>query len=356
MDLSGYKHNICSRSPNKNLIPKNVMTFEQLDEFNAIYKWAKENFLRVEPTPSGGMPNNRKVKKKSRFFVSSANNKFEMVICCSLGEYRFLLQPAKPKDNSVSGQKACRAFYRLAEEMGIDISKYECSSDMGLKIKSQIESPHIELLFLGALKQVIPHMHHIDFRSSYASRIIEEYPEMEPLYRKIYELRKDDDGFYKHVMTNSIGAFQSKYCVNFHNRRSVKPYAFAKLSKIAINGTRRKVETMIHRLSAWGAVPVFTNTDGIWYYSKRGPYHGEGEGKDLKQWYNDHVECRMLISSVGAYQFVEGGVCHTVLRGISSLDKIKPDRSTWEFGDILKAQTQFKYVFDDNEGVKLIYG
>lgn len=356
MDLSAYEKRPLGKNVNKNLIPKNIMTFDRVEEFNAIYRWARENLRKVEPTPSGGMPNNYKVKRRSRFIVLEGNGKFEMVIVCSQGQFRFILQPAKGKDNTITGQKACREFYKVADKLKIDLSKYSLSSSQGKEVKETIVNPHIEVLTFAALRCAIPHVHHIDFRSSYASRIIENYPELRPLYEEIYKMRSEKDGLYKHVLTNSIGAFQSRHCVNYFDRRTVRPFQFAGLSRVAINGTRKKVDAMIERLRMAGMVPIMTNTDGIWYYSKNGPYHGDGEGKDLCQWHNDHIDTKFLMASVGAYQYIEDGVCHTVLRGISNLDKLKPNREEWEFGDILKAGRSYVYVLDEEKGVMLKNG
>ena len=50
MDLSNYKHIPFTVKPNKNLIPINDFNFNQVNEFNKIYKWAKRTLLRVSVT------------------------------------------------------------------------------------------------------------------------------------------------------------------------------------------------------------------------------------------------------------------------------------------------------------------
>ena len=197
----------------------------------------------------------------------------------------------------------------------------------------------------------LDHVYHIDFRSSYASRICEAYPEFKPMYTEIFAMRKDNNGKYKHILTNSIGAWQSPYCVDYKSGYLTSMYQFANLSKTAINGTRAKIIDMIGKLRAAKCTPLLTNTDGIWYYSKHGPYHDENEGDELCNWHNDHVDCKFLMISEGAYQYVENGVCHSVVRGLCSLDAAKPDRTEWEFGDILHLGDFFTYKFDDEKGV-----
>ena len=53
----------------------------------------------------------------------------------------------------------------------------------------------------------------------------------------------------------------------------------------------------------------------------------------------------------GAYQYVENGKCHTVVRGLCNLDAIEPDREKWNFGDILNIKNMFTYRFDEEKGV-----
>ena len=174
-------------------------------------------------------------------------------------------------------------------------------------------------------------------------------------YEEIYNLRKENNGYYKHVLTNSIGAWQSQYCVDYNTRRTVSPYKFAKLSRIAINGTRAKVEEMLAKLEKADMIPLLTNTDGIWYYSDHGAYHDENEGNKLGNWENDHNGCEFLMTGPGSYQFVENGVCESVVRGLCNLDAAEPDRTKWKFGDILNLEQVFTYKFNEDKGVYKTY-
>ena len=95
-------------------------------------------------------------------------------------------------------------------------------------------------------------------------------------------------------------------------------------------------------------IPVLTNVDGIWYYSNKGPYHDNEEGTELCQWKNDHLDCKFLMTSRGSYQYVENGVCKTVLRGTTNLDKVKK-REDWAFGDIRRLNGKAFYEFDEEK-------
>ena len=353
MNLEKYKHIDYIIKPNKNKIPVNRFTFEQLDEFNAIYQYAKANFKLVKHTPSQGISNKIGERLHERYFVAKGNQRFELVIICAEGCYRFLLQNKKQKGNEVMGQQACRSIYKWADSYNIDLSKYITNN--GLEEKKMIEKPHIQVLQKLALGKPLEHVYHVDFRSSYASRICEAYPELKPMYEDIFQHRKENNGFYKHVLTNSIGCWQSLYCVDYVTRHKTVPYQFANLSRIAINGTRAKIEDMIKKLKRKGMVPLLTNTDGIWYYSDKGPYHDKNEGENLCNWQNDHVDCTFLMTSEGRYQYVEDGVCTSVVRGLCNLDAVEPDREKWKFGDILRIKDMFTYKFDEVKGVVKTY-
>ena len=355
MKLQKYKHTEFSASINKNKIPVNHFTFEQLEEFNNIYQYCRKNFLKVNSTKSQGISTKITERFHERYFVVKGNQRFELVIICLEGCYRFLLQNKKKEDNTISGQQACRSIYKTADEFGIDFSKYACSAEKGIEIKKQIESPHIKVLMPTMLGLKVNNVYHMDFKSSYASRICEKYPELRDMYETIYSRRKENDGYYKHVLTNSIGAWQSQYCVDYKSRRTVSPYQFSMLAKVAINGTRAKIEEKIIKLKKKGCIPLLTNTDGIWYYSDKGPYHDSEEGNKIGQWENDHVNCQFLMTSSGAYQYVEDGVCHSVVRGLCNLDANEPDRTKWKFGDIKMMNNLLTYKFNEEIGVVKTY-
>lgn len=353
--LESYKHIKYSIKPNKNKIPKNCFTFDDLEEFNEIYLYAKTHYKRVKHTKSQGISNKREEKFYERYFIVKGNQRFELVIICYEGCYRFLLQNKKHQDNTISGQQACRELYKWCDNYNIDLTKYATDVDQGLIEKSRIEKPHIEILTdIKRFRQgeSIPHVYHMDFRSSYASRISEAIPELKPMYEDIFSHRKENNGYYKHVLTNSIGCWQSPYCVDYNNRRTVKPYEFAYLSKIAINGTRAKVEEKIAKLKEKGFIPLVSNTDGIWYYSPtHEAYHDNEEGDNLGNWQNDHKDCIFCMTSKGAYQFIENNKVTSVVRGICNLDAVEPDRSKWQFKDILRIKEVYAYKFDENIGV-----
>ncbi len=355
MNLEKYKHIKYQLKPNKNKIPINHFTFEDLDEFNSIYKYARDHYKLVKHTQSQGISTKINERLHERYFVVKGNQRFELVIICNSGCYRFLLQNKKKEDNEISGQEACKQIYKFADKYNIDFNRYSNDSDTGKDIKTEIESPHIQVLQKLMLDKVIHHVYHIDFKSSYASRICEAHPELKDMYTEIYSKRKENDGYYKHILTNSIGCWQSPYCVDYTTRYKSVPFQFANLAKTAINGTRAKIEEKIKQLKKKGMVPLLTNTDGIWYYSDHGAYHDSEEGNQLGNWENDHNDCDFLMVSVGAYQYLENGKCKSVVRGLCNLDLIEKDRSKWQFGDLLNLKNLFTFKFSEEVGVYKTY-
>ena len=262
----------------------------------------------------------------------------------------------KKETNTIHGTTAVRQIYKKAAELGIDLTKYACEPLEGRRIKDEIVNPHIEVLIKPLLRIPLKNVFHLDLKSSYASRIVEAYPELFELYDYMFQQRKIANEFYKHVLTNSIGCFQSVFCPDILIPRHSRPYQFAKLSKVAVNGTRDKVEYYINRLRDKGFVPLLSNTDGIWYHSRTGePYHDENEGLELGNWETDHKNCFFIMASVGAYQYIEDGVCYTVVRGKCNLDSVEPDRTKWQFGDVLKMKDIAAYTWDKEKGVVEIW-
>lgn len=349
MLLEKYKHSEPTLKPNKKLLKLNSLYLNDIDveEFNKIYQYCKKHYTEVKATQSKGISNKVEYRFKERFTVINGNQCFELIVNCLEGDYRFVLKNKPSKENTIKGRKACQELYKKSDEFGIDLNKYAQGSK---EIKEEIVSPHIQFLlnerFLG---KPLHNVHHLDLNSAYASKIVEEYEELRPMYEDLYNKRKENNGLYKHVLTNSIGCFQSEYCVDYNIRHKAKPYQFANLSKIAINGTRKEIENLLEELKKHGRTPVLTNTDGIWYIGEI--YHSKKEGLGLGQYKNDHTNCTLLVKSKGAYQYLENGKCHSVVRGTSNLD-ILHERDDWKFGEIMSQELKVeKYRFDKEIGV-----
>lgn len=231
----------------------------------------------------------------------------------------------------------------ICEELqkdGIDINNYANDPKEGKEIKESGAFPkYIIDMDVNICGKTFDNCHHIDFHSSFPSGLVNTHPEFRKTIERLYHLRKTDPE-RKLALNSFIGCRQSPH-EPWHRR-------WTKLAKDAIEDNNRRIREMDARLLANGDQVLGHNTDGIWY---TGPiYHGEGEGPELCQWRNDHVNCRFRAKSNGAYEFIEDGKYYPVIRGHTNLDRSKPDRNTWSWGDIFKL-SQRVYRFDDDEGI-----
>lgn len=356
-DLELYPHIEWERDVNKTLIPIVNFRFsnEGINEFNEIYSYCYKNFLYVEPTNSGAFPNGL-YKFNQRYMVVKSNTAYELVIACLKGCYRFILGNEVADDNTITGSQALRSLLKGAKKYNvIDLfERFEVDKEEGLKIKSEIKAPIITACG-GCIGKEFDNCHHLDFNSSYMSRLAEAYEQLRPLANHLYEQRHEHNGYFKHVMTNSIGCMQSKYCIDMHSEKmqKKKPYALAYFAKIAINGTVDKIEEYVQKLHKEGRKPILINTDGIWYQGEE--YHDPFEGDGIGKWKNDHVNCKLYVKSSGAYQYEEDGVIYSVVRGRTHLDSIKPDRRDWNWREIDEYPDTCFYEFNKELGVQVVW-
>ena len=361
MNLRKYEHTSWTEKPNRYTMKLNQFTLDQIDEFNEIYQYCKANYRRVKPTNSGSIPYNGSLRYYHRYMTINSSTRFELVLVCKEGCYRWTIGNSSltsEKNNVIKGKDAVKEIYNIARDLRINLDPYTLDVKEGLKVKETISSPLIEEYCLKGVLEYKrideANVHHLDLVSSYASRISEAYPELKPIFEYAFNKRHEKDNYYKHVLTNAIGCFQSKVCPKYRDSKHIAPYQFANLSKVAIDGTRKLIEEYIDKLRKAGRVILLANTDGIRYQGEI--YHDENEGEKLGNWRHDHLNCKFLVKSKGAYQYEEEGVCYSVVRGRTNLDTIQ-DRSEWKFGDILKENIILKqYSWNDDIGVVESYG
>lgn len=359
---AGYKPNIYELNTNE-------MHAEEssIDEFNEIYALARTLPHKLEFTKSGGICTKRGKVKYPCYGVKAGRAKVSLVILYPrYGDFHFYFGFSREEESTISGSKALDILKKELKADGIDLNNYAVTPAEGLRIKEEINPPHIELI--DAVPQyVYLDAHHIDFNSAYFSNIIEEYPELTTTIQRIYDNRKKDEK-YKMVLNASVGAMQSVRI----------PYVgarYAILSKIAINKTRSNIELMVKEMKDCGIKVLATNTDGVWFqYEKElqkavgvKGYDPDGLqnklpsfkncwGNELGQYKIDHANCAIRFKSKGAYEFLEivdGKEVYTpVVRGWTKYDYVKP-RSEWEWGDIFKGGI-LKWRFYEDRGI--VYG
>ncbi len=349
--LNHYKSATWTDKPNSLKIPvtRFVYNDSDVDKFNRIYELIQQekNFKQIVRTPSGGISFDitKDLKLSDLFYmwdIRQLNSTFEItIIDITEGMWRIQITNGRPANKLnaqvLSGRKAYFMFIAMLKRNNIDLKQYAIEN--GQQVHSEIEKPIIssphELLYRN---KTFTGVNHIDFRNSYPAGLVNTHPEFKPTIEYLYKHRNRNPE-YKDILNFTIGFFHSK----------MVGWKYANLAKDAIKDSNDRVRELAARLEKAGCLILLFNTDGIWY--KGEPYHGDGEGPDLGQWRNDHINCKFRFKSIGAYEFIENGRYFPVLRGYTKLDDIKP-REAWEWGDIYRSDAEVKtYKFIEGEGI-----
>lgn len=342
--LKGLKYAPYSLKPNMKKIPINVfrLSDESMERFNEIYQWLLNNVDNyIQRTQSGGISYSRKNFKPPMWDIEGATTWLAITFIDFTGMWRIQFRfEATEKDNKKQqyGGQSFRAFTNKCAEYGINLANY--TIDNGAEVKKEIEKVLIKLANPFFRDKTYNNVHHIDFHNSFPAGLVNTHPEFEGVVTELYNKRKENE-VYKAVLNHTIGYMQSIKCCNAK---------WAHLSRDAINDNNRRLRELAKILEKNGRTIISYNTDGIWYLGD--VYHGEGEGKGLGQWENDHINCQFRAKSGGAYEYIEDGTYHAVVRGHTKLDDKKP-REQWNWGDIYQKDAeviQYKWI----EGYGLI--
>lgn len=341
--LDGYTHKHWELTVNKTKYEVNrlSMSVENIEWYNEVISTMKALGFKKGSVSEAGTISRSDVG--NYYYIINRDRTVELIIkWIKGGIYRFVLgMQKKDKNNPISGTKALKIILKKAEEFGVlDVfESIKVSESEGIELNKSNEKPLILCCNNKYLGNTFDNVHHIDLNSSYASRICEEYESLRPMYEYLYNKRHENNDYYKHVLTNSIGAMHSKYCVDITGKR--QPFAYTKLAQIAINGTNREIRKLYTRLLLEGYEPLLVNTDGIWYKGDM----LEGETTEFGGWKIDHTNCKLYIKSAGAYQYIENGIVKSIVRGPSTLDMIKPNRDDWKWLEI-KEYPVLKYKLE----------
>ena len=340
-----YNRNVCH-------MPRVIwpMTDEYVDKFNHIVDLCSEaGMADLLLTPAGHI--SKKNEDVEAFSVGpGGGNRFVIILQTSEGNVRIWLTPNTQEFNNKHPMTGYRGYALLAKEFAKDnVRLTNYAEPNGEKIKETIEKPMIDV-DEDIVGFTIQGANHLDFHSAYPGALAECYPEMRPTIERIFKQRKDNPEL-KIALDAGIGYFQSKYC----NVMDCGPYSLARLAQKALNRNKEKMVELTERMKKLGYQILAHNTDGIWYTG--GIYHGGGEGPNIGEWENDHINTTIRFKSRGAYEYIENGVYHPVVRGRTRLDDKKP-RETWEWGDIFNYGFIYKYAFNTNtrkvEKIKLL--
>lgn len=342
--FENFKKSEITLKPNYKLIPVTMLGVNEIDQFNEVYQYILEQKWKViERTKSGGIK-----KPKLRLPCYDAmvtTNSIELTVLASDGFFRLQMRFSKFMEDEYSGAvygaKAFKMFRDLCKKHNIDLNKYKINN--GSEVKKEIEKPFICLEKPVYRDVTFGSAHHIDFHNSYPAGLVNTHPEFAPIVQYFYKGRKEHPE-YKAVLNLTVGYMQSNLCCKA---------AWAHLSRDAINNNNERMRILAAKLKESGRVVLAYNTDGIWYAGEI--YHGEGEGNDLGQWENDHINCKIRFKSAGAYEFIEDGVYKPVVRGSTKLDRKGITRDQWKWGDIYHTDAEpIVYRFIEGVGIKLI--
>lgn len=315
---------------------------EDRKTFNDIYKTLKNaNLGPLKRTPSDGI---KQCKENRRGVWDFRIGNVGITITAILEGYTFCYRigneiKSTEEKKAVAGTEAFLKFKDLCLENGINLDDYAIEN--GKEVKTTIPAPKISMKYIMEKDdEGIENCHHIDFHNSYPAGLCNTHPEFRPIVEPLYESRKTNPE-NKAILNLTIGYMQSK------NPKCGARWSH--LSKDAIVDNNNRIDALAAKLEASGREILGYNTDGIWYCGEI--YHGEGEGKRLGEWENDHVNCLFRSKSDGAYEFIEDGTYHAVVRGRTNYDLVE-SREHWQWGDIYRhGLTLIKYRWDKDEGV-----
>lgn len=336
-----YEYGPFTTRPNKLDMPLNIIpnTEEGMNEFNEIVDCIHSLDLigRTPMTKSGGISIKDWTWMGTYNIIPHGQSSIEIILLHDGYHFRFeFRRDFKNDKDGISGRAAFTQFSKICKEFDINIDDLRISTEDGLKTKETIPSPLIDV-DESILNETLENVHHIDFHSAYMSGIAINYPQLREPVEYIFNKRKDPDksALYKAILTHTYGYMQSQYSPIY--------YQFSHLSKSAMVWCRAYLEEITKRLILTGRKVIMHNTDGVWYQGEI--YHGEGEGKGIGQWENDHINCKYRAKSKGIYEFIENDKYTVVARGRYELDKIKP-REDWEWGDIYFTGKSISFTYD----------
>ena len=300
-------------------------------EFNIYYQeLLGKGWNTIVRTKSRGISVSRKAFKPPMWDVRYSNACIELtVITNKMLRIQFRqTNSVLAEEENISGIYGRQAFVAFKKELlkdGINLDTYVINN--GPEVKKTISKYLIKMEKDTYTDLVFEGCHHVDFHSSFPAGLANTHPEFAATLSRLYEERKEKP-INKAILNYSIG-----FCQSIDNTGA----RWAHLSRDAIADNNKRIEDLAKKLRESGRLVISYNTDGIWY--KGDIYHGEGEGKRLGEWENDHTNCKFRAKSAGAYEFVEDGKYFPVVRGRTNYDLIKP-RTQWEWGDIYKKEAR----------------
>lgn len=345
-DLTKYKSAPLVHNANYMLIPVTVfdITDAGMQEFNEVYEFHCKNYagMHTPRTRSGGICTDRGIFRPPCWDVQVSSSCIEITSLLINGMRRFQFRQSNANNPEVmGGRQAIRLFSKHFKRLtGINLSEYQI--DNGIDVRAdvpkylvKVNETYIRETACIEDARILKNMHHADFHQSFPAGLANTHPEFRSTIEYFYTNRKRKPE-YKGCLNSLIGIMWSP---------SYKNACYAQLARDAIADNNKRVMELTQALEDAGRIPLLWNTDGVWYMGEE--YHGDGEGPGLGEWQNDHTNCVLRIKSRGAYEFIEDGEYHSVIRGVRLTD-----RENWKWGDIFKKNTRTVwYEFEPDKGV-----
>lgn len=342
-DLTKYKSAPLSYDLNFLKIPVTVFDIneEGAREWNEVYEFHKSlNYAsEIVRTESGGICLDKKYYKPPSWDVKEHQSCLELTSLMINGARRFQFRQETTTDiTAMGGRKAISLFSRhLKRISGINLKEYKITN--GMRVRQEVPKYLIkvnnqfihESSFIEDARTFY-NVHHADFHQSFPAGLANTHPEFRATIEYFYTRRKKHPE-YKGALNSLIGIMWSP---------SFQRACYANLARDAISDNNCRVLNLTKRLEETGRIPLLWNTDGIWYMGDI--YHGPGEGSGIGEWENDHINCKFRVKSRGAYEFIENGEYHSVVRGIR-----KEEQAGWQWGDIFNPHTRKQKFFEFNK-------
>lgn len=318
------------------------MTCENAQIINEIYfKLRSTTMNTIIRTPSRGISTNTMdlYNNSYAYDVLSTSTMLRITALIYNTLFVFTFGRCDNKQYKEEGVRPIDAWFEFCytcKKYGINLDDYII--DNGAEVRKEIQKP---LIYFKeeAYNNIYENAHHIDFHNSYPAGLVNKHPEFKDPVTELYDDRKNNPK-YKAVLNYSIsGCMQSP--------KSPWKSRWAHLCKDAIDDNIDRLTKLAFRLELEGRTILGFNTDGVWYTGDI--YHSEGEGHNLGEWENDHINCKLRAKSNGAYEYIENGIYNPVLRGTTNYELEVP-RELWQWGDIYKAGL-LVFRFDDEKGV-----
>lgn len=346
MILEKYKHVPLIVEANYKLIPVTMFDIndEGMEAFNEIFEFIKnyDSITKLQRTKSGGVSISRKSFLPPMYDVRSSRSCVEITVLVKEGMWRFQFRKNFEQcATTIGGTQATNTFKKKVKELS-NINLEDYLIENGIEERASVPKyiiknderfcPTADCIEKAA---VWTNVHHIDFHSSFAGGLANTYPEFRPTLEYFYNKRKEN-AIFKGVLNSLIGNMWSEHYMNC---------GYVRLAKAAITDNNDRINKITKDLEDAGRIPLLWNTDGVWYFGD--VFHGEGEGKGLGQWENDHIDCTFRIKSKGSYEFIENGEYHPVVRGVPADKKVN-----WKWGSIFEKEAEPQmYAFNEEKGI-----